>query len=83
MTLAVMLYSAPGCTLCRYAREDLELLAAEFPLQVREVDVTTDPELAARYLFHVPVIEIAAATWLFAPISLPQLRAALRSAQAS
>lgn len=81
MVLAVTLYGTPGCTLCRYAREDLELLAGEFPLQVREVDVAADPSLAARYLLHVPVIEISPATLLFAPFSLPQLRAALHSAQ--
>jgi len=82
VALVVTLYSTPGCTLCRYAREDLELLAAEFPLQLCEVDVAADRALAARFLLHVPVIEIAPTTLLFAPISLAQLRAALRDLQA-
>ena len=83
MTLLVTLFSTPQCTLCRYVREDLDLLAAEQPLQVRVVDVSSDPELAARYLLRVPVVEIAGGPVLAAPIALSHLRAALAAVELS
>ncbi len=76
MTQLVTLYTAPGCTLCRAVLEDLELLAAEHDLELRQVDVTSDPWLQDRYLLAVPVVELAGAL-LTAPISLRQLRSAL------
>lgn len=80
MAQAVTVYTAPACTLCRAALEDLDLLAAEQALDVRAVDVTTDPALAERYLLLVPVVEIAGGAILQPPISLGQLRRALAAA---
>ncbi len=61
--------------------EDLELLAAEQDLEMRTVDVTAEPALAARYLLLVPVVEIASGATLQPPISIQQLRSALTAAQ--
>lgn len=81
MTQRVTLYTSPGCTLCRYAREDLELLAGEQALVVTEVDVTTDERLAARYLLQTPVVAIVGGPELTPPITLMQLRRALAAAE--
>jgi glutaredoxin len=80
MGRAVTVYTAPGCTLCRAALEDLDLLAAEQALDVHTVDVTADPDLARRYLLLVPVVEIAGGAVLQPPISMRQLRSALAAA---
>ncbi len=77
MARQVTLYSTPACTLCRHVLEDLELLATEQDLEIRTVDVTTDPALAARYLLLVPVVEIAGGATLQPPISIRKLRSAL------
>ncbi|MFZ2357717.1 MAG: glutaredoxin family protein [Anaerolineae bacterium] len=81
MARHVTVYSAPSCTLCRHVLEDLDLLAAEQPLDVRTVDVTRDPALAERYLLLTPVVEIAGGPTLQPPISIGQLRSALAAVQ--
>lgn len=81
MVKQVTLYTSPGCTLCRYAREDLELLAGEQALALTLVDVTTDERLAARYLLQTPVVVIAGGAELTPPITLTQLRRALAAVE--
>ncbi len=76
MAQRVTVYTAPSCTLCRHVLEDLELLAAEYDLEVWPVDITGDPRLLERYLLVVPVVEVRG-TFLQAPISIRQLRNAL------
>jgi glutaredoxin len=51
----VVLYVASGCHLCERARATLVEAGAGF----REVDITGDPELEARYREWLPVVEIA------------------------
>ena len=80
MARRVTVYTTPTCTLCRHVLEDLDLLAIEQDLEIRTVDVTTDPALAARYLLLVPVVEISAGATLQPPISIRQLRSALADA---
>ena len=48
----VTLYGKPGCHLCDEAR------AALAELDVREVDVSADPRLHARYGERIPVVEV-------------------------
>ena len=48
----VTLYGKPGCHLCDEAR------AALAGFDVREVDITTDPGLYARYGEQIPVVEV-------------------------
>ena len=76
MAQRVTVYTAPSCTLCRHVLEDLELLVAEYDLEVRPVDITGDPRLLERYLLAVPVVEVSE-MFLQAPISIRQLRNAL------
>lgn len=77
MAQHVTVYTTPGCTLCRDVLADLELLAAEQDLVIRQVDVTTDAALAERYLLLVPVVEVAGGARLTPPVSIRQLRIAL------
>ncbi len=54
--VAVVLYTRRDCSLCHEARSLLRGLAAEIPLDVSEVDVDSDPELARRFGPELPVI---------------------------
>ncbi len=51
----VTLLTRPGCHLCVDAREVVTKVAAELGATVEEVDITTDPELLARYSDLIPV----------------------------
>ena len=58
MTLTI--YSRPGCHLC----DEMKTVVAQVvqrqaqPCMVEEVDVSTDPDLEARYGLEVPVLVI-------------------------
>jgi glutaredoxin len=61
----IRLYTRPGCDLCVEAREALQGLledraALGQPIAtVRELDITTDPELERRNFDVIPVVELA------------------------
>lgn len=75
---SVVLYSAPGCHLCEEARRGLQLLAREIPFVFSEVDIHSDEELAKRWLFEIPVVEVDGAITTQAPVDLDRVRRALR-----
>ena len=54
--MELTLYTRAGCHLCDEAKAQLQPLVREFGLALREVDVDTDPELAARFGEEVPVV---------------------------
>jgi glutaredoxin len=54
----VILYGKPGCHLCDDAREVVECIRAEHPFELREVDVSLDPELHRDYGERIPVLEL-------------------------
>ena len=60
----LLLYSRPGCHLCDETRDAIQGLledraARSQPLaRLREVDITTDPELERRFFDSIPVIEL-------------------------
>ena len=54
----VILYTAPGCHLCDDARAVIERVRADHPFDLREVDVTLDPELNRAYGERIPVLEL-------------------------
>ena len=54
----VVLYHAAGCHLCERARDVLLELQGELGFELREVDITGDPELEAAYREWLPVVEI-------------------------
>jgi glutaredoxin len=54
----VTLYGKPGCHLCDDARAVVEQVRAEHPFDLREVDVSLDPELNRAYGERIPVLEL-------------------------
>jgi len=54
VTLTV--YSKPGCHLCEELRAALEELQPEHRFTLDELDITTNPELFARYRYEIPVL---------------------------
>ncbi|MGI9106217.1 MAG: glutaredoxin family protein [Pyrinomonadaceae bacterium] len=54
----ITLYTRPGCHLCDEAKQ--EMLAAKCQDQyfLQEIDIDTDPALARRYGWDIPVIAI-------------------------
>lgn len=54
----VTLYGKPGCHLCDDARAVVERVRAVHPFELREVDVSLDPELHRAYGERIPVLEL-------------------------
>ncbi len=54
----IVLYHAAGCHLCERARSTLVTLQQELDFAFREIDITGDRELEARYRELLPVVEI-------------------------
>ena len=56
--IPVVIYGKKDCCLCDAAKETLQKAALEFPLQIREIDIESDPEMNERYKEEIPVITI-------------------------
>jgi glutaredoxin len=54
----VTLYSKQDCPLCDEARVALERVRDRIAFDLDEVDITTEPELEARYRERIPVIAV-------------------------
>jgi glutaredoxin len=54
----ITLYGKPGCHLCDDARAAVERVRAQHPFDLREVDVSLDPQLNRVYGDRVPVVEL-------------------------
>lgn len=80
--MRVTLYTRKECSLCDEVRADLAGLQSVAPHRLVEVDIDTDPLLAARHGAFVPVVEAGPYT-LRAPFSTTDLKVALLSAQRS
>ncbi len=79
--IRLRLLSRPGCHLCEEMRREVDALLTDEPHTWEEVDVDSDPELAARYGNSIPVLFVN--DRLFALIRLPRLAAALRLRRAA
>ncbi len=79
--IRLRLLSRPGCHLCEEMRREVDALLADEPHTWEEVDVDSDPELAARYGNSIPILFVN--DRLFAMIRLPRLAAALRLRRAA
>ena len=73
------LYTRTNCHLCDEVKADLESLKESHPHRVAEIDVDSDPSLAARYGEAIPVIEVGPYV-LRAPISRQDLAMTLGAA---
>ena len=56
--IRLQLYTKTDCPLCDEAKESLELLAARFPIQIEEIDITTNLGLFTKYKELIPVLEL-------------------------
>ena len=56
--VALTIYSRPGCHLCDEMKAIVHRVAdaAKPPLAVEEIDISTDPDLEARYGLEIPVL---------------------------
>jgi len=77
-TAVVTLYGSAGCHLCEQARAGLERLRATRSFDLREVDIRSDAELAKRWLYEIPVIEVDGVVVTQAPVDLRAVERALR-----
>ena len=71
--VSVVLYSAPGCSLCERALEVVQEAQAELGFDLEVVDIAGDPALEASYRELIPVVEIDGArafTYFVAPDAL-------------
>ncbi len=71
------LYTKDACTLCDYVKNYLILRQPVHPHTLIEVDITSDPDLFARYRFSIPVLECGDIR-LKAPISNGEIEQLLR-----
>lgn len=49
-------YTKEGCGLCHKMKRVIEQVRAEYPLALREIDITSDPSLVARFGEEIPVL---------------------------
>ena len=53
-----VLYTRPGCHLCKEMREVMSSSGCAELYALEELDIENDPELFARYQFEIPVLFI-------------------------
>ena len=56
--IKLQLYTKTDCPLCDEAKEALELLAVRLPIQIEEIDITTNLGLFTKYKELIPVLEL-------------------------
>jgi hypothetical protein len=54
----VVLYGKAGCHLCEEALAEIEAVRARRQFELRQVDVSLDPVLHARYGERIPVVVV-------------------------
>jgi glutaredoxin len=54
----VILYTRPGCHLCEEAKRAMLAAGCEGQYTLREIDIDSDPALARRYGWDIPVVLI-------------------------
>ena len=77
----VELLSKPDCHLCHEAKTVLHALQAQRTFTLREIDITTDPTLLARYHTEIPVVLINGRKVCKYRINPPQFLRAVQRAE--
>ena len=57
-TIKLQLYTKADCPLCDEAKKVLEQFAAQFPIQIEEIDITANLGLFTKYKELIPVLEL-------------------------
>lgn len=73
----VTIFSKADCCLCDKAKEIVEKVARDYPLQVEVFDITTDPEIFEKYRYVIPVVAINGEEKFVSKVSELWLRRAL------
>jgi thiol-disulfide isomerase/thioredoxin len=60
--IALTIYSRPGCHLCDEMEAVVQRVAASAatPIAIEKIDISTDPDLEARYGLEIPVLLVDA-----------------------
>ena len=56
--IKLQLYTKTDCPLCDEAKVSLELLAAQFPIDIEEIDITANLRLFTKYKNLIPLLEL-------------------------
>ena len=56
--IKLQLYTKSDCPLCDEAKESLESLAAQFQIQIEEIDIAANLGLFTKYKELIPVLEL-------------------------
>jgi glutaredoxin len=75
--VTVTLFTKADCGLCNEVKQKLDILQTSYPHRLREVDITHDRILFAKYRYAIPVVQIGEQE-LTAPITAVQLQTALK-----
>jgi glutaredoxin len=56
--IRLTIYSRPGCHLCDVLKATVEraVRASDLEVSIEDIDISTDPELEARYGIEIPVL---------------------------
>ena len=74
--ISVTLYTRAGCGLCDEARQMLDTIGQEIPLELREIDIEGDRMLEQAYFDRIPVLSFGGQQ-MAAPIAPDALAGAL------
>jgi hypothetical protein len=81
--IALTLYSRPGCHLCDDMKAVVQRVVRGLPISMEVVDISTDPELDARYGQEIPVLLVDGRKAAKYRVSEEELRRILRGHRAS
>ena len=83
--MLVTVYTKPGCHLCEDALDTLDLLSAQYGLDINQINILDDMDLYEVYKEKIPVVVAADGRFgrLVAPITEPELRAYIDMAHRS
>lgn len=72
--VTITLYSKAGCHLCDQVRDYLEDLAADYTVELQEIDIRRDLALFERYRYRIPVVAVDGAERLEGRIEWDDIR---------
>ena len=56
--MKLTMYSRPSCHLCHDMKAVVQRVAETLPLEIEEIDISSDPALEARYGLEIPVLMV-------------------------
>lgn len=77
----VVLYTRPGCTLCDKAKTIIMKVSRNHPIDLQEVDISSDPNLVQAYGESIPVVCIDGVEVFRGKVSEYRLQRELRERQ--